>query len=92
MVRYPPNFCTSVKSVIRVSQHVRDLNGLAFEQGAAHRRAAVRLHRQGPEVLDELGRVPVSLGANEPSLLLAGDGGGIGVTELGGRFDQSLQH
>ena len=37
------------KGVVRVGQHVGDMNDLAFEQGPPGQRAAFRLHRQIPE-------------------------------------------
>ena len=50
-----------------------------YLSGIRGHRAAARLHRQGPKVFDKLGRVSVRLGANQPSVFLAGDGGLVGI-------------
>jgi hypothetical protein len=77
-------------SVFRVGQDIGDVD--SFEQSAPHHRAAARLYRQSPEVLDKLGRVAVRIGANQPSVFLPGDGCEVGVAKLGSRFDECLQN
>ena len=53
---------------------------------------ALRLDRHAADIVEEFRREPVGLGAEEHAVLLAGDGGLVGLAEPGGRFDQRLQH
>ena len=68
------------------------MDDLSLEQGAPGDRAALRHHRDVLDVIQELGGEAVDVGAIEHAVLVAGDGGLVGLAQAGGRLDQRLQH
>ena len=78
--------------VIRIGQHIGNVDDAAFEQGTSGSRSRVGLDRQAPDIVHELGGEAVRLGAKEHAADLPGYRGLVRLTKSGSRFDQRLQH
>jgi hypothetical protein len=79
------------KRIVRIGQHVGDVNDLALEQGASDDRAAFRLDRHIANKFHELGREAIGLRAIEHAVFLPRDRSLVGVAKPGGRFNERLQ-
>ena len=75
------------KGVVRVSEHIGNVNDFPFEQSTTVHRAALRLDRHVADHVDEFGREPVGLGAIEHAILLARDRRLVGVAKPRRQFD-----
>ena len=78
------------KAIVRVGQHVGDMDEFAFEQRAATCVSALRHDRKVLDVFHELLRETIRLRAIKNSTLLAGDGGTVGLAKASGRFNKCL--
>src|SRR5262249_50058417 len=78
--------------VIRIGQHIGNVDDPAFEQGTSGSRSRVGLDRQAPDIVHELGGEAVRLGAKEHAADLPGYRAPLRLTKSGSRFDQRLQH
>src|SRR5205823_11256662 len=79
-------------SVVRVRQHVGDMDNPTFQQRASSRCPASSLDGHGSDIFDEFGREAVGLGEEKQPLFFPGYRDVIGITKAGGRFDKRLQY
>src|SRR5262249_56794790 len=67
--------------VIRIGQHIGNVDDPAFEQGTSASRSRVELDRQAPDIVHELGGQAVRLGAKEHAADLPGYRGPVRLTK-----------
>src|SRR5262245_38908540 len=72
--------------------HIRDVDPLAFEQGASGDRATSRFDRYIPDELSKLRSVTIAYESEEGCPLFASNGALVGAGKAGGRFQQCFQH
>src|SRR5262249_28263309 len=63
-----------------------------FQQGPSSGCPESPLDGQSPDMLDELGRIPVSLREEQHPVFLPSYHDEVGVTQAAGRFNERLQH
>ncbi len=80
------------EAVLRIGQHIGDMNGCPFKQSAPDRRAPVRRDGNGTGVFDKPVGKPIGFRPKEHAISLARDLRHVGIAKPGNRLDKSLQH